>query len=196
MIGASWAAYYLARGFTVVATDPADDAEDRLRARVEQFWPALETIGLQDGASTAHLTFTPSIPDAVREAELVQENGPEHLDVKHAMLAEIESTLAPDALIATSSSGLLISDIQEGMQHPARMVLGHPFNPPHLIPLVEVLGGTQTAPESVDRAIAFYTEIGKRPIRINTEVPGHAPTGSRWRSGARRSTSSRREWRA
>lgn len=173
VIGASWAAYYLSRGFIVVAADPADGAEDRLRAWVEQFWPALETLGLADGASTANLRFTPSIADAVRDAEFVQENGPERLEVKRAMLAEIESTLAPAAIIATSSSGLLISDVQEGMRHPERMVLGHPFNPPHLIPLVEVLGGRQTTDENVDRAIAFYDEIGKKPIRINKEMPGH-----------------------
>ena len=173
VIGASWTAYYLSRGFTVVAADPAEGAEDRLRTWVEQFWPALETLGLADGASTANLRFTASIAEAVRDAEFVQENGPERLEVKRAMLAEIESTLAPTALIATSSSGLLISDVQEGMRHPERMVLGHPFNPPHLIPLVEVLGGRRTTDENVDRAIAFYDEIGKKPIRINKEMPGH-----------------------
>ncbi|GAA4288831.1 3-hydroxyacyl-CoA dehydrogenase NAD-binding domain-containing protein [Georgenia daeguensis] len=173
VIGASWAAYYLSRGFTVVAADPAGGAEDRLRTWVEQFWPALETLGLEEGASRENLRFTASIADAVRDAEFVQENGPERLEIKRSMLAEIESTLAPTALVATSSSGLLISDVQEGMKHPERMVLGHPFNPPHLIPLVEVLGGRQTSAESVDRALAFYAEIGKKPIRINKEVPGH-----------------------
>jgi len=173
VIGASWAAYYLSRGFTVVASDPAEGAEQRLRALVEQFWPALERLGLADGASVDNLRFTPSVPDAVRDAELVQENGPERLDVKRAMLAEVETSLAPDALIASSSSGLLVSDVQEGMAHPERMVLGHPFNPPHLIPLVEVLGGRQTSAENVDRAVAFYAEIGKKPIRINKEMPGH-----------------------
>jgi 3-hydroxyacyl-CoA dehydrogenase len=173
VIGASWAAYYLSRGFTVVAADPADGAEDRLRTWVEQFWPALETLGLEDGASKENLRFTPSIADAVRDAEFVQENGPERLEIKRTMLAEIESTLAPGALIATSSSGLLISDVQEGMTHPERMVLGHPFNPPHLIPLVEVLGGRQTSAGSVDKALAFYAEVGKKPIRINKEMPGH-----------------------
>lgn len=140
---------------------------------VEQFWPALETIGLEEGASRSNLRFTPSIIEAVRGAELVQENGPERLDVKASILAEIEEGLAPDALIASSSSGLLVSDMQEGMQHPERMVLGHPFNPPHLIPLVEVLGGRQTSADNVDKALAFYAEIGKKPIRSNKELPGH-----------------------
>lgn len=173
VIGASWTAYYLARGLSVVAADPAAGAENRLRAWVDRFWPALETIGLDEGASRSNLRFAASIPDAVRDAEFVQENGPERLEIKASILAEIESALAPDALIATSSSGLLISDVQAGMTHPERMLLGHPFNPPHLIPLVEVLGGEQTAAESVDKAMAFYTMIGKKPIRIRKEVPGH-----------------------
>ena len=173
VIGASWTAYYLARGFTVIASDPAEGAEALLRQRVEEFWPALETVGLDDGAAKENLGFRASIPEAVRGAELVQESGPERIAIKRSMLAEIESALAEDALIATSSSGLLISELQEGMRHPERMVLGHPFNPPHLIPLVEVLGGRQTSQENVDKAVAFYAEIGKKPIRINREVPGH-----------------------
>jgi carnitine 3-dehydrogenase len=173
VIGASWTAYFLSRGFTVVAADPADGAEERLRRWVEDFWPALETIGLAEGASKDNLSFTPSLTEAVRDAEFIQENGPERLEVKQAMLAQIEAGASTEAIIATSSSGLLITDVQQGMQHPERMVLGHPFNPPHLIPLVEVLGGRQTSPEALDRALEFYTEIGKKPIRINKEVPGH-----------------------
>jgi carnitine 3-dehydrogenase len=173
VIGASWAAYYLAQGFTVSAADPADGAEDRLRRWVEDFWPALETIGLAAGASQDNLRFTASITETVRGAEFIQENGPERLEVKHAMLAEIEAGASAEAIIATSSSGLLITDVQQGMAHPERMVLGHPFNPPHLIPLVEVLGGEQTAPEVVEKALAFYAGMGKKPIRINKEVPGH-----------------------
>jgi carnitine 3-dehydrogenase len=173
VIGASWAAYYLARGFTVVGFDPAPAAEERLRARVDEFWATLETLGLDDGASRKNLVFAASVANAVRDAELVQENGPERLEIKRSLLAEIESALAEDALIATSTSGLLISELQEQMRHPGRLVLGHPFNPPHLIPLVEVLGGNRTAPANVDRAIAFYTEVGKKPLRINKEVPGY-----------------------
>ncbi|GAA4282486.1 3-hydroxyacyl-CoA dehydrogenase NAD-binding domain-containing protein [Brevibacterium daeguense] len=173
VIGASWTAYYLAQGFTVSASDPADGAEDRLHSWVEDFWPTLETIGLAQGASSNNLRFTASAAEAVRGAEFIQENGPERVEIKQSILAEIESGASAEAIIATSSSGLLITDIQQGMQHPERMVLGHPFNPPHLIPLVEVLGGEQTSPEAVERTLAFYAEIGKRPIRINKEVPGH-----------------------
>jgi carnitine 3-dehydrogenase len=157
----------------VVGFDPAPAAEERLRARVDEFWAMLETLGLDDGASRKNLVFAASVANAVRDAELVQENGPERLEIKRSLLAEIESALAEDALIATSTSGLLISELQEQMRHPGRLVLGHPFNPPHLIPLVEVLGGNRTAPANVDRAIAFYTEVGKKPLRINKEVPGY-----------------------
>lgn len=173
VIGASWTAYFLARGFRVAATDPAPGAEDRLRAWVNQFWPALERLGLAEGATRESLHFSASVSEAVGEAEFVQENGPERMDIKHEMLAQIDRALPPDALIASSSSGLLVSDMQEGMQHPDRLVLGHPFNPPHLIPLVEVLGGKSTSAANVDRAVRFYAEIGKKPIRINKELPGH-----------------------
>ncbi|WP_430297539.1 3-hydroxyacyl-CoA dehydrogenase NAD-binding domain-containing protein [Sinomonas sp. B1-1] len=173
LIGASWAAYYLARGFRVVASDPAAGAEEALRERIDGFWPTLETLGLDEGASRDRLEFAPSIADAARGADFVQENGPERLDIKRSILAEIEQGVGEDVLIATSSSGLLVSEAQKGMRHPERLVLGHPFNPPHLIPLVEVLGGEQTSPENVEQALAFYAAIGKKPIRINREVPGH-----------------------
>lgn len=172
-IGASWAAYFLARGFRVVAADPAEGAEARLRAHVAAFWPTLEALGVEDGASPEALEFAPSAAEAARGADFIQENGPERLELKRAILAEIEQGAAEDVLIASSSSGLLVSEAQRGMRHPERLVLGHPFNPPHLIPLVEVLGGAHTAPENVERALAFYTGIGKKPIRINKEVPGH-----------------------
>lgn len=175
-IGASWAAYYLSRGFRVAAADPAAGAEDRLRAHVDAFWPTLAALGAEAEGGAApqdRLAFAPSIAEAARGADFVQENGPERLGLKRAILAEIEEGADAAVLIASSSSGLLVSEAQEGMRHPERLVLGHPFNPPHLIPLVEVLGGAQTAPENVDRALAFYTEIGKKPIRINREVPGH-----------------------
>ena len=173
LIGASWAAYYLARGFRVVASDPAPGAQEALRERIEGLWPTLETLGLDEGASRDRLEFAPSIADAARGADFVQENGPERLEIKRSILAEIEQSVGEDVLIATSSSGLLVSEAQKGMRHPERLVLGHPFNPPHLIPLVEVLGGEQTSPENVERALAFYAGIGKKPIRINREVPGH-----------------------
>lgn len=173
VIGASWAAYFLAQGFTVAASDPAEGAEGRLREWVDGFWPALETLGLAEGASRDNLSFSSDVADAVAGAVFIQENGPERLEIKRVILAGIEAAAPADAIIATSSSGLLISEAQAGAKHPERIVLGHPFNPPHLIPLVEVLGGTETSEENVQKALDFYTRVGKRPIRINKEVKGH-----------------------
>jgi carnitine 3-dehydrogenase len=141
VIGASWAAYFLAKGFDVAATDPADGAEKRLRTLVDGFWPALEHIGLAAGASPSRLRFDPDIARAVEGCAFIQENGPERVDVKRDLLARISAVAPSDSLIATSSSGILISDIQDAAAYPERVLLGHPFNPPHLIPLVEVVGG-------------------------------------------------------
>lgn len=172
-IGASWAAYFLARGLHVTAWDPAPGAEARLAAFVGAAWPTLERLGIAGGASPANLRFAASPEAAVEGAEFVQESGPERLPVKVELLTRLDEVLGEQTVLATSSSGLLLSDLQEGRRAGSRYVLGHPFNPPHLIPLVEVLGGKRTEPAAVDWAIAFYRAIGKRPIRLNREVPGH-----------------------
>jgi 3-hydroxyacyl-CoA dehydrogenase len=173
VIGASWAAYFLARGFDVVATDPAEGAEKRLRALVYSYWSTLEKLGLREGASLGRLTFSANLNEALKGADFVQENGPERLDIKRDLIAAIDAAVPEHVLIATSSSGILISSIQDAAKHPERIVLGHPFSPPHLIPLVEVLGGKLTSEEAVERTMAFYTNIGKKPIRIRCEVKGH-----------------------
>jgi 3-hydroxyacyl-CoA dehydrogenase len=169
VIGASWAAYFLAKGFDVAATDPADGAEKRLRTLVDGFWPALEHIGLAAGASPSRLRFDPDIARAVEGCAFIQENGPERVDVKRNLLARISAVAPSDSLIATSSSGILISDIQDAAASPERVLLGHPFNPPHLIPLVEVVGGRLTSKDAIKKALA----IGKKPIHIQREVKGH-----------------------
>jgi carnitine 3-dehydrogenase len=173
VIGASWTAYFLARGFDVVASDPANGAESRLRALVYSYWPTLEKLGLSEGASRDRLRFDSILSKALKDVDFVQENGPERLDVKRDMIAAIDTAIPEHALIATSSSGILISSIQDAAKHPERIVLGHPFSPPHLIPLVEVLGGKLTSQESIERTFAFYTSIGKKPIHIRREVKGH-----------------------
>ncbi|GAB3165911.1 3-hydroxyacyl-CoA dehydrogenase NAD-binding domain-containing protein [Amycolatopsis stemonae] len=161
VIGASWAALFLAHGFDVVATDPAPGAEERLRSALE-------------GTSTDRLRFVADAGEAASLADFVQENGPEREDVKHAVFGVLDEAARPDVILASSSSGLLPSAIARGCpEHPERVVVGHPFNPPHLIPLVEVVPGRDTAPEVVDRAVAFYASVGKRPIRLTREVPGH-----------------------
>ena len=174
VIGASWAAHFLAHGLDVVATDPAPDAEERLRAEVATHWPVLERGGLADGASPQRLSFTADPAEAVADADFVQENGPEREDVKHALFAVLDAAARPEVVLASSSSGMLPSTIAGGaLEHPERVLVGHPFNPPHLIPLVEVVPGEKTAEESVETAMAFYAAVGKRPIRVRREVPGH-----------------------
>jgi 3-hydroxyacyl-CoA dehydrogenase len=174
VIGASWAAHFLARGLDVVATDPAPGAEQRLRSEVDAHWPTLERLGLVDGSSPERLTFTADPTKAVADADFVQENGPEREDVKHALFAVLDAAARPDVVLASSSSGLLPSAIARGCpHHPERVVIGHPFNPPHLIPLVEVVPGEKTSDAAVEQAMAFYTAVGKRPIRLRQELPGH-----------------------
>src|ERR1700675_3464861 len=173
VIGASWAAQYLARGFDVVATDPAPNAEANLRKYVDEAWEQLEAIGLSPGASRQRLTFTANMKEALSKADLVQENGPERPDFKMKLYAEMDEVTPVDSLLASSLSGITPSVIQPKCKHPERVVIGHPFNPPHIIPLVEVVGGSKTAPEAIQQAISFYASIGKKPIHVKKELPGH-----------------------
>jgi 3-hydroxyacyl-CoA dehydrogenase len=174
VIGASWTALFLAKGLRVVATDVAPSAETVLRKFVEAAWPALERLGLSPGASQSNLRFTTDLAEAVAGADLVQENGPERLDFKQKLYGQLDELLPPDVIIASSSSGLKMSEIQSGAaSHPERCVIGHPFNPPHLIPLVEVVGGGKTSERTIQCAMEFYTSIGKKAVRLNKELPGH-----------------------
>ena len=173
VIGASWAAQYLARGFDVVATDPAPNAEANLRNYVDDAWKVLTSIGLLPGASRDRLSFTTDMKAALSNADFVQENGPERPDFKIKLYVDMDAVTPADSLIASSSSSLTMSVIQSKCAHPERCVIGHPFNPPHIIPLVEVVGGAKTSPEAVQRAMAFYTSIGKKAIHLRKEVPGH-----------------------
>jgi len=173
VIGASWAAQYLARGFDVVATDPAPNAEANLRKYVNEAWKDLTVIGLSPGAARDHLTFTTNMKEALSNADLVQENGPERPDFKIKLFADMDDATPADSLIASSSSGITPSVMQSQCKHPERVLIGHPFNPPHLIPLVEVVGGTKTSPDAIQQALAFYAAIGKKPIYLRKELPGH-----------------------
>jgi 3-hydroxyacyl-CoA dehydrogenase len=174
VIGASWTAQYLARGFDVIATNPNPNAESNLRKYIDAAWKELSTIGLSPGATRDRLTFTSNMNEALSNADLVQENAPERPDFKIKLFAEMDNITPPDSLIASSSSGITMSVIQSDCKHPERCVIGHPFNPPHIIPLVEVVGGNKTSPEAIQHAIAFYASIGKKPIHLRKELPGHA----------------------
>ncbi|WP_217544756.1 3-hydroxyacyl-CoA dehydrogenase NAD-binding domain-containing protein [Streptomyces sp. GbtcB6] len=172
-IGASWATHYLVRGFDVTATDPAPTAETALRSYVAGAWDAAAAIGLAPGASPDRLGFTPDMRQAVADADFVQENAPERPELKVKLFADLDDATPPDSIIASSSSGITMSDIQVDCRHPERTVIGHPFNPPHVVPLVEVVGGTRTAPETIRDAMSFYAAIGKKPIHLKKELPGH-----------------------
>jgi carnitine 3-dehydrogenase len=173
VIGASWAAEYLARGFDVVATDPAPTAEANLRKYVDAAWGQLEEIGVSAGASRDRLSFTADLEQALTQADFVQENGPEQPDLKKTLLAAMDQVAPVDSLIASSSSGITPSVMQADCKHPERVVVGHPFNPPHIVPLVEVVGGTATSPDAIEQAMRFYASIGKKPIHLRKELPGH-----------------------
>jgi 3-hydroxyacyl-CoA dehydrogenase len=173
-IGASWTALFLSRGLEVVATDIAPDAERKLRQFVEQAWPAIEQLGLAPGADRGRLSFTPDLREALKGVDLVQENGPERLDFKLSLYETIDAVLPPEVPIVSSSSGLMMSDIQVGCKrHPERCVIGHPFNPPHLIPLVEIVGGQRTSEQTIQKVTEFFQALGKRTVRLHKEVPGH-----------------------
>lgn len=173
VIGASWSAQYLARGFDVVATDPGPNAEAALRNYVDGAWGQLETIGLSPGASRDRLTFTSDMKGALAQADFVQENAPERPEFKTKLFADMDDATPPDSIIASSSSGITPSIMQSKCKRPERVLVGHPFNPPHIIPLVEVVGGTKTSPAAIERAMAFYAAIGKKPIRLHKELNGH-----------------------
>ena len=173
VIGASWAAQYLARGFDVVASDPAPNAEGQLRKYIDDAWRLLTVIGLTPGASPDRLGFSANMQDALANSDFVQENAPERPDFKIKLFSEMDDATPPDSIIASSSSGITASVMQSKCKHAERILVGHPFNPPHIIPLVEVVGGTKTSPEAIQRAITFYASIGKKPILLHKELPGH-----------------------
>jgi 3-hydroxyacyl-CoA dehydrogenase len=173
VIGASWAAQYLARGFDVVAADPAPNAEENLRKYIDDAWEQLTVLGLSPDASRDRLSFSSTMQDALKNADFVQENAPERVEFKIKLFADMDEVTPVDSIIASSSSGITPSVMQTNCKHPQRVLIGHPFNPPHIIPLVEVVGGVKTSPAAVQQALRFYASIGKKPILLHKELPGH-----------------------
>jgi carnitine 3-dehydrogenase len=172
VIGGGWVAHFLARGYDVTAWDPASDAEPKLRRLVDAAWPALEAIGLAEGASRDRLRVVDGLAEATAEAHFVQESAPERLPLKVKLLADLDAVTPPEVVIASSTSGFGMTDMQVDCERPQRFVVGHPFNPPYLIPLVEVVGGKQTDDAVVGWAAHFYEQAGKRVITMAHEVPG------------------------
>ncbi len=173
VIGASWTALFLAAGKSVAVYDPMPGAEHSVRNFVEKAWPTLAQLGLTHSGNPDAITFTQSAKEAVDGASFIQESVPEQLPIKHALFKEIEDALGSQAIVASSASGLTLSEMQDGWQSAKRFVLGHPFNPPHLIPLVEVMGNEKTDEDAVTSAEQFYESIGKVTIRVHKERPGH-----------------------
>lgn len=172
-IGASWATLFLARGFDVLATDPAPNAQSNLRRFVDTAWPGIAKLGLSPKASPEHLSFTTDLRQALADADFVQESAPEDRELKISLFAEMDKAAPADSIMASSSAGLTMSVLQSACKHPERCVIAHPLNPPHVIPLVEVVGGAKTSPEVLQQAMAFYASIGRKPIHIRKEIVGH-----------------------
>ncbi len=172
VIGSGWVARALSRGLDVLARDPAPGAEAQLRARVANAWPALQKQGLAAGASPERLRFASSVEACVAKADFIQESAPEQLELERSLHAKISAAARPDVLIASSTSGLLPSEFYADARYPERCVVGHPFNPVYLLPLVEVVGGVKTAPDAVQSAMQVYRSLGMRPLHVRKEVPG------------------------
>ncbi|MFF3565603.1 3-hydroxyacyl-CoA dehydrogenase NAD-binding domain-containing protein [Streptomyces sp. NPDC002574] len=172
VIGASWAALFLAKGLTVTVNDPLPDVDRRVHDQLREAEPALEALGLPTAGLDRNLRFEADLDRALADADVVQENSPERLEFKQDLLPRVERAVRADTLLLSSTSGIPATEMARGMKRPGRLVIGHPFNPPHLVPLVEVVPGKETDPETVRRAVAFYTALGKRPQVLHKEFPG------------------------
>ncbi len=172
VIGSGWVARALAHGLDVIAWDPAPGAEAALRERTAKAWGALTAQGLAPGASQDRMRFVATVEECVAQADFIQESAPERQDLKLALHAQITAAARPNVLIGSSTSGLLPTDFYAHARHPERCVVGHPFNPVYLLPLVEVVGGVNTAPEAVQAAMQVYRSLGMRPLHVRKEVPG------------------------
>jgi carnitine 3-dehydrogenase len=172
VIGGGWALHFLAQGLDVIAFDPHPDARSRMQRMVDSAWPSLERLGLNPTASPDRLRFTSCLEDAVAEVDVVQESTPEVLDAKIEIFRQMDAAARPDTVLLSSTSGLSMTDMQIGCAQPERTVVGHPFNPPYLIPLVEVVGGRATDPAAVDWAAEFYEGLDKRVVKLSKELPG------------------------
>ncbi|PRA08242.1 3-hydroxybutyryl-CoA dehydrogenase [Arthrobacter sp. MYb211] len=171
-IGGGWAAYFLARGYKVKVWDPAPDAAAKLGRLIEAAWPALEQLDMVPGADKNAFSVHTDLAEAVAGAGFVQESAPEQLELKRKLFAELDAVVDPDVVIGSSTSGYPMTDMAVALAHPERFVVGHPFNPPYLIPLVEVVGGELTSKRAEAWAAEFYEQIGKSVILMDREVPG------------------------
>ena len=175
-IGGGWTAHFLARGYDVTAYLHDGAEEPAFRAILDTAWESLTALGLAPGASRERLTVVHDLEAAVADVDFVQESVPERLDIKRGVYRRLGDALPPDVIVASSTSGLTMTDIQADCATPERTVIGHPFNPPYLLPLVEIVGGKLTAPKAVEWAGAFYAHAGKSPLLMKKEIPGFVAT--------------------
>ncbi|EGA88828.1 3-hydroxyacyl-CoA dehydrogenase [Planococcus donghaensis MPA1U2] len=173
VIGNGWIVRFLAEGLDVVAFDPAEGAQERTQKALDQAWPSLEKMGLAKDANRNRLTFVPTIEEAVCDADLIQENVPEREDLKKSVLANIDTYAKKDAIIGSSTSGIMPSVLQAGLNYPERLIVAHPFNPVYILPLVELVAGNKTDANVVGRAKKFYASVGMKPLIIQKEIEGH-----------------------
>ena len=175
-IGGGWAAHFLARGYDVTAYINSEAERPALMAVIDTGWISLKALGLAEGASRDRLVVTTDLDAAVRDAQFIQESAPERLELKQALYRRLGEVAPKDCVIASSTSGLMMTDIQKDCPTPERTVIGHPFNPPYLLPLVEIIGGKKTNPAAVGWAAAFYRHAGKAPLVMKKEIPGFVAT--------------------
>ncbi|MGF7163410.1 carnitine 3-dehydrogenase [Rhodoligotrophos appendicifer] len=174
VIGAGWAARLLVRGIDVIATDPAEGAEDRMRGMIETAWPAMSKLLPAAPSKPGTLSFTRSLEEVAANTGFIQEAAPEREDLKIGLFSKVDAIADPDVIIASSSSGFLPSRLQsECKRHPERVVIGHPFNPVYLLPLVELVPGDKTTVAAMNRAQAYYERIGMHVLRLQKEIEGY-----------------------
>ncbi len=173
VIGASWTSLFLAAGYHVNVYDPGEGVERQVEDYIRDAWVTLEALNMTKNGDANNYSFHSTPEEAVKGAIFVQENVPEKIEIKHGVYRRIEKSLMPDAVVASSASGLMVKEMQNGWEDPSRFILGHPFNPPHLIPLVELVANDLTAAGVLEQAEAFYESVGKVTIRINREVSAH-----------------------
>jgi carnitine 3-dehydrogenase len=175
-IGAGWSAYFLAQGYQVTSYLHDPEEEAALRALIDNAWISLQELGLAPGASLENLHCSSDLAQACANADFVQESAPENMALKQALYTQLGELVPAHVVIASSTSGLSVTDIQKECVTPARAVVGHPFNPPYLLPLVEIVKGQQTDPNAVQWLVEFYTLAGKSPLVLRKEIPGFIAT--------------------
>lgn len=173
VIGSGWAVRVLARGYDVVAWDPADGAEARLRQAIERAWPAATELGLFPGADPERIRWADSPEEVAASVDWVQESAPEDEELKRSLLRRLDAAAPPHTVIASSSSGFLPTRLAEGCHHPERLLIGHPFNPVYLLPLVEVVAGQATGPDAVAAAVEHYDDLVMHPLIVRNEIEGY-----------------------